>query len=98
LQGELGGLVGYAGHQPYRDEELPGAPWFRELGRTIVETVQESTPDSLVAYLATSSMFLTMEADQRERRLAEVHDISARYGERFAFPRLTYVFAFARLS
>jgi SAM-dependent methyltransferase len=98
LQRELGELVGYAGHEPYRDDELPGAPWFRELGRTIVETVQESTPDSLVAYLATSSMFLTMEADERARRLAEVHAVSARYGERFSLPRLTYVFAFAGLS
>ena len=98
LQHELGELVGYGGHDPYRDDELPGAPWFRELGRKVVETVQESSPDSLVAYLATSSMFLTMEADERGRRLAEVREIAARYGERFPLPRLTYVFAFARVS
>ena len=98
LQHELGPLVGYAGHDPYRDDELPGRPWFRELGRTIVEIVQESSPDSLVAYLATASRFLTMEAGERERRLAEVRDIAARYGERFPLPRLTYVFAFERLS
>jgi SAM-dependent methyltransferase len=98
LQQELGGLVGYGGHEPYREEELPGAPWFRELGRTVIEAAQESSPDSLVAYLATSSMFLTMEADERERRLGAVRDIAARYGERFPLPRLTYVFAFERLS
>jgi SAM-dependent methyltransferase len=98
LQQELGELVGYAGHQPYLDEELPGAPWFRELGRTVVETTQESSPEALSAYLATSSMFLTMEADERERRLAEVRARTSRYGERFPLPRLTFVFAFARLS
>jgi hypothetical protein len=90
--------VGYAGHQPYRDDELPAEPWFRELGRTVVETAPESSPDSLVAYLATSSMFLTMDADERDRLLAEVRAIASCYGERFPLPKLTYVFAFARLS
>ena len=98
LQRELGGLVGYAGHQPYREEELPAAPLFRERGRTVVETVQESTREGLIGYLSTSSMFLTMETDERERRLAEVRAIASRYGERFPLPRLTYVFAFARLG
>lgn len=98
LQRELGVLVGYAGHEPYRNEELPAAPWFREVGRTIVETERQSTPEWLVAYLGTSSMFLTMEVDERNRRLAEVQAIAARYGERFQLPLLTYVFAFERLS
>ena len=98
LQSELGGLVGYAGHGPYRDEELPAPPLFEEVGRTIVESVEESTPDALVGYLATASMFLTMEAEERERQLAEVRAVVARYGESFPLPRLTYVFAFARLS
>ena len=92
-----GQLVGYAGHEPYRDDELPGAPWFRELGRTVVESVEESSPDAIVSYLATSSMFVTMGADERERRLAEVLALAARYGGRFALPRLTYVFAFRRI-
>ena len=39
-----------------------------------------------------------MEAGDRERRLAEVRDIASRYGEQFQLPRLTYVFAFERLS
>ncbi len=98
LQHELGPLVGYAGHEPYRDDELPAEPWFRELGRIVVERVHESSPGSLVAYLATSSMFLVLEPDERERQLAEVRDIAARYGERFPLPRLTYAFAFARIS
>ena len=98
LQKELGGLVGYAGHDPYRDDELPCDPWFGEVGRTVVESAQESSPESLVAHLATASMFLTMEADERERLLAEVHAVASRYGERFPLPRLTYVFAFRRLS
>ncbi|MFL5960632.1 MAG: class I SAM-dependent methyltransferase [Gaiellaceae bacterium] len=98
LQAELGRLIGYAGHEPYRDEELPAAPWFRELGRTIVETVQESTPESLEAYLATSSMFLVMEPGERDELLAEVRAVASRYGERFNLPQLTYVFAFRRLS
>jgi SAM-dependent methyltransferase len=98
LQKDLGELVGYAGHQPYLDEELPGAPWFRELGRTVVESAEESSPDALVGYLSTASMFLTMEADERERRLAEVRARASRHGTRFPLPRLTYVLAFARLG
>ena len=98
LQHELGPIVGYGGHQPFREDELPDAPWFRELGRTVVETMEESSPDSLVSHLATTSMFVTMEAEERERRLGEAHAIAARYGERFPFRRLTYVFAFERLS
>ncbi len=43
-------------------------------------------------------MFLTMEERERERRLAEVHKLASRYGERFPLPRLTYAFAFERLS
>jgi SAM-dependent methyltransferase len=94
LQDELGELIGYAGHQPYRDDELPGEPWFRELGRTVVESAEDSSPDALVGYLSTASRYLTMQPDERERRLAEVREIAARYGESFSLPRLTYVFAF----
>jgi SAM-dependent methyltransferase len=96
LQRELGRLVGYAGHSPYRDEELPGKPLFREAGRTVIESVEESSPDALVGYLSTASMFLTMEQNDREQKLAEVRATASRYGEQFPLPRLTYVFAFAR--
>jgi SAM-dependent methyltransferase len=98
LQAELGTLIGYAGHRPYRDEELPGAPWFRELGRTVVESTEESTPGGLVGYLSTASAFLTAEPEEREDSLRSVHELASRYGERFSLPRLTYVFAFARVS
>jgi SAM-dependent methyltransferase len=98
LQAELGRLIGYAGHEPYRDEELPGAPWFGELGRTIVESAPESSPDALVAQLATTSAFLTAEPKEREDALRAVHELASRHGERFPLPRLTYVFAFRRLS
>ena len=98
LQQELGPLVGYGGHAPYRDDELPAEPWFGELGRVVVEGVQESSPDSLVAYLATTSMFLVLDPGERKRQLGEIRDIAARYGERFPLPRLTYVFAFERIS
>ena len=98
LQRELGDLIGYAGHQPYRDEELPAEPWFRELGRTVVESTEESTPDELVAQLATTSAYLTADAAEREESLRAVHELASRYGERFPLPRLTYCFAFARLS
>jgi SAM-dependent methyltransferase len=98
LQHELGPLVGYAGLWPFRNDELPAAPWFREQGRTVVESTEESSPESLVAHLATTSMFVTMEPDERERRLAEARAIAARYGERFPLPRLTYVFTFARVG
>jgi SAM-dependent methyltransferase len=98
LQAELGELIGFAGHGPYRDEELPAEPWFRELGRTIVETVQESSPEALVAYMSTASALLMAQPAEREERLLEIHGAAARYGERFALPRLTYAFAFRRLS
>jgi SAM-dependent methyltransferase len=98
LQRELGELIGYAGHEPYRNEELPGEPWFREVGRTVVETLEESSPDALVGYLSTASAFLTAESEERETSLHAVHELASRYGERFPLPRLTYVFAFERLS
>ena len=98
LQRELGPVVGYAGHRPFVEEELPGAPWFRELGRTVVESAEDSGPEALVSHFATTSMFLTMEPGERERRLAELREIASRYGDRFAVPRQTFVFAFDRLS
>lgn len=98
LQRELGGLIGYAGHDPFGEEELPGAPWFDELDRTVVESVQESSPEALVGYLTTVSRFLTAEPAEREEALRAVHELAARYGERFPLPRLTYVFAFRRLE
>ena len=98
LQAELGEVVGYAGHQPYRDDELPAAPWFREVGRTVVESVWESSPDAFVGYLSTTSAFLTAEPEEREEALRAVREIASRYGERFPLPKLTYAFAFARLD
>lgn len=98
LQQELGPIIGYAGHRPYTEEGLPGAPWFRELGRTVVDSAEDSSPRGLVAHFATTSMFLTMDPTERERRLAEVQTVASRYGEHFPFPRLTYVFAFERVS
>lgn len=98
LQRELGELIGYAGHDPYREEGLPSEPWFREVGRTVVETLEESSPDALVGYLSTASAFLTAEPEEREESLRAVHELASLYGERFQLPRLTYVFAFARLS
>jgi len=98
LQRELGELVGFAGHEPYREEELPGKPWFREANRTVVESVRESSPEALVGYLSTASAYLVAEAGEREESLRAVHEIAARYGERFPLPRRTYVFAFERLS
>ena len=97
LQHELGELIGFAGHEPYRDEDLPGRPWFHEVGRTVVETVWESSPDALVGYLSTVSGFLVREPAEQEEHLREVHELASRYGDRFPLPRLTYVFAFERL-
>jgi SAM-dependent methyltransferase len=98
LQAELGPVVGYAGRKPYREEELPGAPWFEAAGRTVAESVSESSPDALVAMLLTTSRYLLEEPADRERSLREVHAIASRYGERFAWPQLTYVFAYRRLE
>ena len=98
LQRELGELIGYAGHEPYQDEELPGEPWFRQVGRTVVETLEESSPEALVGYLSTASAFLTAEPEEREESLRAVHELASRYGERFPLPRLTYLFAFSRLA
>jgi SAM-dependent methyltransferase len=98
LQRELGELVGFEGHDPYQQEDLPGAPWFHEVARTIVEADQESSPDALVGYLSTASAFLTAEPEEREESLRAVHELASRYGEQFTLPRLTYVFAFSRLA
>jgi SAM-dependent methyltransferase len=98
MQDELGELIGFAGHSPFADDEMPGAPWFRELGRTVVESADESSPDALVAMLSTTSHFLTASPAERAEWLREIHDRSSRYGERFPLPKLTYAFAFARLS
>jgi SAM-dependent methyltransferase len=98
LQHELAELVGFAGHEPHPADELPGRPWFREAGRTVVETVQDSTPDGLVNHLSTASALVVAEPDEREASLTAVRELAARYGERFPLPRLTYVFAFERLS
>jgi len=98
LQRELGELIGFAGHDPYRQEGLPGEPWFREIGRMVIEAAQESSPDALVGYLSTASAFLTAEPEEREESLRAVHALASRYGERFTMPRLTYAFAFSRLG
>jgi len=98
LQRELGGLVGFAGHRPHPEEELPHEPWFRDVGRTVIETVQESSPDALVGYLRTASAYVVAEPAEREESLRAIHDLAAGYGERFRLPRLTYVFAFERIS
>jgi hypothetical protein len=68
------------------------------VGRTVVDTVQESSPDALVNYLSTASAFVVAEPDERKESLRAVHELAARYGERFPLPRRTYVFAFERLS
>ena len=98
LQRELGPIVGYGGLEPYNDDELPGAPWFAEVGRTVVDSAPESSPDSLVAHLGTTSMYVTMEPAERARRLDEVREVAARYGEQFPMPQRTYVVAFRRLE
>jgi SAM-dependent methyltransferase len=98
LQRELGELIGYAGHQPYREDEAPGDPWFRLAGQVVVESTPESSPDELVAQLATTSAYLTAEPAEREESLRAVHELASRYGERFPLPRLTYGFVFRRLS
>jgi len=98
LQAELGPVIGYAGHVPYREEELPGTPWFEEVGRTVVDAVTDSSPDALVAMLSTTSRYLLEEPAERERSLREVHAIASRYGEQFAWPQLTYVFAYRRID
>lgn len=98
LQQALGSVVGYAGHQPYADDELPGAPWFSELGRTVVESTEESSPEALVGYLSTVSRYLTAPPEEQEAYLRSVHEVASRYGRRFSLARLTYCFAFARVS
>jgi SAM-dependent methyltransferase len=98
LQQELGELFGFAGLEPYREEVLPGSPWFRELGRAVVESVHESSREALVGYLSTASAFLVADSAEQERLLRAVRDLASRYGEHFSLPRLTYVFTFERLS
>ena len=96
LQAELGELLAIEDTREFAG--LPGVPWFRELDRDAIESIAETTPDRIVARLATTSAMLTAEPAERERLLAGVHAIARRYGDRIAMPQLTYVFAFVRLS
>jgi SAM-dependent methyltransferase len=98
LQAELGPIVGYAGLSPYREPELPGPPWFEAAGRTVVEVVTDSSPDALVGMLATTSQLLLDEPEERNRLLRDVHAVASRRGDKFAWPQLTYVFAYRRLD
>jgi SAM-dependent methyltransferase len=96
LQAELGPIVGYAGHSPYREPELPGPPWFAEIGRTVTESVDESSPEQLVRMFATTSTFLTADPAEGEQWLASIREKAEEYGSSFPFPKLTYVFAYGR--
>lgn len=97
LQNDLAELIGYADHDPFSDDELPGAPWFVEIGRTVVESSDPSSPDELVAMLATTSSYLTADPADGTEWLRDVHEGASRYGERFPLPKLTYTFAFERI-
>jgi SAM-dependent methyltransferase len=98
LQRDLGETVGYAGLTPYRENELPCPPWFDEIGRTMTETVDESSPEQIVGMLATTSRFLTADPAEGEQWLASVRAQAEGYGSRFPYPKLTYAFAFERLD
>lgn len=78
-------------------EPLPGPPFFEELARTTVESVHETTPDGLVARLATTSGVITAAPEQARALLDEVAALAATRGDRLALSQLTYVFAFRRL-
>ena len=97
LQKELGPVVGYAGLSPYREPELPGPPWFAEIGRTVTESVDESSPEQLVGMLATTSTYLTADSVEGEEWLASIRQRAEGYGTRFPLPKRTYVFAYRRL-
>ncbi len=96
LQHELAVVLGVPHGPAYPN--LPHPPWFRELDRTTIESSLDMTPADLVARIATSSMMLLAEPSRREAMLDQVRAIASRYGERFALPQLTNVFAFERLS
>jgi SAM-dependent methyltransferase len=98
LQAELGPIVGYDGLSPFREPELPGPPWFSEIGRTVVDSVDESSPEQLVGMLATTSTYLTADPMEGEEWLASIRERAEGYGSRFPFPKLTYVFAYRRLD
>ena len=95
LQAALTDLLGFP--RPLVYPELPAPPLFRELGRTTVESVRETTPAGLVARVATTSAMLTAEPAERQRVLDEVRALAQRHGERLPLPQLTHVFAFERL-
>jgi SAM-dependent methyltransferase len=97
LQVALGPIVGYAGNSPYREPELPGPPWFAEIGRTVVESVDESSPEQLVGMFATTSTYLTADPVEGEEWLASIRENAEPYGSSFPFPKLTYAFAYRRL-
>jgi len=95
MQRRLAQLLGLS--RSPRVDGLPAPPHFAELARSTIESVRESTPDGLVARLATTSGLITSDRAERELLLGEVARIARAHGERFPLPQLTYVFAFRRL-
>jgi SAM-dependent methyltransferase len=96
LQRQLGELLGFARDASFG--ALPGGPYFAELDRTTIESVRETTPESLVGRIATTSALLAAEPARRRALLGEARAIASVRGERFALPQLTNVLAFGRLS
>ena len=68
----------------------------RRVGRR--ERRRVTTPASLVARFATTSMLLTADADRREEMLGRLGEAARSLGERFDLPQLTYVYAYRRVS
>lgn len=96
LQRDLGEAIGYAGLTPYREPELPGPPWFEEIGRKMTESVDDSSPEQLVGMLSTTSTYLTAEPGEGEQWLNSIREKAAAYGSSFPLPKLTYVFVYRR--
>jgi ubiquinone/menaquinone biosynthesis C-methylase UbiE len=71
------------------EERAPDGRFFSELEHEQFEWRDQTTPDALVARLATTSFVLTSPPEQRDAVLREVRDLAEERGSRLDLPQVT---------
>lgn len=87
-----GEVIADVAHEP------PAPQLFEPLGKTIVESVLRTTPEALVARIATTSSVLTAEPNRRDELLGRMRELADRFGEELDLPQLTFVYLYRRVS
>ena len=71
------------------EERAPDSRFFTDLEHEHFEWEAQTSPDALVARLATTSFLLTSADDQRDAILGEVRELAGERGPRFALTQVT---------